>query len=325
MVEGETTVANIAGFQRAVVLGTGQMGPGIAMILAHGGLETILVSRTASGAAAGLQRARDVLAFWRQHELTTDAAVRDTLARLTATSDRSSALHDADLVVESVVEDLALKQQLFQELEQQAPAKALLTTNTSGLRITDVAATMRTPERAYTTHFWNPPHLVPLVEIIIGERSDPAGAQRLRQVLAACGKRPVVGLKDVPGQLGNRLQHALIREALYMLEEGIATAEDIETSLQAGPGLRWPVYGPFEHNDMVGIPLTRAVQASVIPSLARNVEPAALLTQMIVQGTLGVASGQGHYAWTPERAAEVRARRDAFLVERLRASEQAKQ
>lgn len=312
-------MGDTAGFRQAAVLGSGQMGPGITMLLAHGGLETALVSRSAEGAERGLRQAREVLQFWRERDLTDDAAVRATLARLTATSDRVSAVADADLVIESVIEDLPTKQALFVQLERETRPDTLLCTNTSGLRITDIAVEMERPQRAYTTHFWNPPHLVPLVEIIVGERSDLAGAERLRALLRACGKRPVIGLKDVPGQLGNRLQHAVIREALYMLEQGIASAEDIEESLKAGPGIRWPVYGPFEHNDMVSLELTRAVQAAVIPSLAANGVPAQLLSDKIAAGESGVKSGQGHYAWTPERAAEVRRRRDEFLVERLRA------
>jgi 3-hydroxybutyryl-CoA dehydrogenase len=315
-------VSDVAGFQRAAVLGTGQMGPGIAMLLAHGGLETVLVSRTAGGAEQGLRQARDLLQFWRERDLTTEADRQATLGRLTATSARAVAVRDADLVIESVLEDLGLKQELFRALEREVHDATLLCTNTSGLRITDIAAGMQRPERAYTTHFWNPPHLVQLVEIIVGERSDLAGAERLRTLLRACGKRPVIGLKDVPGQLGNRLQHAVIREALYMLEQGIASAEDIEESLKAGPASRWPVYGPFEHNDMVGLELTRAVQTAVIPSLAANDRPAALLDEKIAAGDVGVKSGQGHYAWTPERAAAVRRRRDEFLVERLRADRQ---
>lgn len=315
-------MTELAGFRRAAVLGTGQMGPGIAMVLAHGGLETVLVSRSAVAAEAGLRQARAMLQFWRERDLTGDAEVRATLGRLTATSTRGAAVQDADLVIESVLEDLTIKQTLFAELERETRPDTLLCTNTSGLRISDIAVTMQRPERAYTTHFWNPPHLVQLVEIIVGERSDPAGAERLRSLLRTCGKRPVVGLKDVPGQLGNRLQHAVIREALFMLEQGIASAEDIEESLKAGPASRWPVYGPFEHNDMVGLELTRAVQAAVIPSLAANVTPAALLSEKIAAGELGVKSGQGHYAWTAERAAAVRQRRDEFLVERLRAARQ---
>lgn len=310
----------MAGFRRGAVLGTGQMGPGIAMLLAHGGLETVLVSRSAVGAEMGLHQARELLQFWRERELTGDAEVQATLGRLTASSARAASVQDADIVVESVLEDLATKQVLFRELEGAVRPDTFICTNTSGLRITDIAAGMERPQRAYTTHFWNPPHLVPLVEIIVGERSDPAGAERLRCLLLACGKRPVVGLKDVPGQLANRLQHAVIREALFMLEEGVASAEDIEESLKAGPASRWPVYGPFEHNDMVGLELTRAVQAAVIPSLAANVTPAALLSEKIAAGELGVKSGQGHYAWTAERAAAVRRRRDEFLVEGLRAA-----
>lgn len=289
------------------------------MLLAHGGLETALVSRSASGAEAGLAKARGLLAFWREHGICDEAAEGATLGRLTATSDRASAVGDADLAIESVVEDLAVKRALFAQLESEVRDDAILTSNTSGLRISDIAAAMRRPERAYTTHFWNPPHLVPLVEIILGERSDPAGAERLRALLRACGKRPVVGLKDVPGQLGNRLQHAVLREAMHMLEQGIASAEDIEASLSAGPGLRWPVYGIFEHHDFVGLDLARAVQASVLPSLAANSSPAALFDTKIAAGELGVKTGRGLYEWTPERVEAVRRRRDEFLVERLRA------
>lgn len=313
-------MVEVAGFRRAAVLGTGQMGPGIAMLLAHGGMEVVLVSRTAAGAEAGLRQARELLQFWRERDLTSDDEVQATLASLTASSARAASVREADIVIESVVEELTTKQALFAALEDEVRPDTLLCTNTSGLRITDIAAGMQRPQRAYTTHFWNPPHLVPLVEIIVGERSDPAGAERLRSLLLACGKRPVVGLKDVPGQLANRLQHAVIREALYMLEAGVASAEDIEESLKAGPASRWPVYGPFEHNDMVGLELTRAVQAAVIPSLAANVAPAALLDAKIAAGELGVKSGQGHYAWTPERATAVRRRRDEFLVEQLRAA-----
>src|SRR6185312_4422613 len=236
---------------------------------------------------------RDLLQFWRERDLTTEASARATLGRLTATSARASAVRDADLAIESVLEDLGLKQELFRALEHEVHPETLLCTNTSGLRITEIAAGMQRPERAYTTHFWNPPHLVPLVEIIIGERSDPAGAERLRALLLACGKRPVVGLKDVPGQIANRLQHAVLRESLSMLEQGVASAEDIEESLKAGPGLRWPVYGIFEHHDMVGLELARAVQASVLPSLARNTEPAQILSDKIAAGDLGVKSGRG--------------------------------
>ncbi|MCL4545791.1 MAG: 3-hydroxyacyl-CoA dehydrogenase NAD-binding domain-containing protein, partial [Chloroflexi bacterium] len=231
-----------------------------------------------------------------------------------------AAIRPADLVVESIVEDLAVKQQLFTELEMLAGPAAVLCSNTSGLRISDIARRMHRPQRAFTTHFWNPPHLVPLVEIVLGEQSDAVLAQKVRELLQRCEKRPVIVRKDVPGQLGNRLQHALIREALFMLEDGIASAEDIEEALKAGPGLRWPVYGPFEHSDLVGLDLTRAVQASVLPALARNTDPAQLLGRLLEQGKSGARSGEGIYSWRPGDVARVVARRDAFLVEQLRRS-----
>ncbi len=213
----------------------------------------------------------------------------------------------ADLVIESIVEHLLTKQEFFRTLDDLCPPHVILATNTSGLRITEIAALMQHPERAVTTHFWNPGHLMPLVEVIQGERTSEETVQRAYRFLLRCGKRPVIGRKDLPGQICNRLQQALIREAIYMVQEGIASADDVEEALKAGAGLRWPVYGPFEHADVVGTKLSLAVQAAVLPSLCNLTEPAPLLQEMLDAGRLGIRSGQGFHDWTAHRRGRVAA------------------
>src|SRR5204863_671572 len=165
----------------------------------------------------------------------------------------------ADLVVESAPENMEFKQNLFAHLDSIAKPNAVLTSNTSGLSITAIAARCTRPERVLTTHFWNPPHLMPLVEIVKGEKTSEAVAEAVRGLLAACGKTPVVVKKDRPGQLGNRLQMALMREAAYIVGEGIADADDVDTVVKNGFGLRMPAYGTLEHMDVTGLDLGLAV------------------------------------------------------------------
>ncbi|MCL4541366.1 MAG: 3-hydroxyacyl-CoA dehydrogenase NAD-binding domain-containing protein [Chloroflexi bacterium] len=310
-------------FQRAAVLGTGAMGPGTALSLARGGLDTVLISRSPEGAERGLIRLRQLVEFLVGEKIFSPDQANETLSHLCTTSDRKMGLAHADIVIESIVEDLGTKRDLFVALEEDVREDTLLCSNTSGLRISEIAGKMSHPERAFTTHFWNPPHLVPLVEIVVGDRSHRDEAERLRVLLRRCGKRPVVVLKDVPGQLGNRLQHALIREALSMLEQGIASAADIEEALKAGPGLRWPVYGPFEHSDIVGLDLTLAVQSTVLPSLARNTEPSPLLRDKLAAGKKGVSTGEGIYRWTEADVQRVVTRRDRHLVRMLQQDQDA--
>jgi 3-hydroxybutyryl-CoA dehydrogenase len=169
-----------------------------------------------------------------------------------------------------------------------------------------------------TTHFWNPGHLMPLVEVIQGEHTSEETVQRAYRFVQRCGKRPVIGRKDMPGQICNRLQQALIREAIYMVQEGIASPEDVETALKTGAGLRWPVYGPFEHADVVGTKLSLAVQAAVLPSLCNSTEPAQLLKDLLDAGHEGVRSGKGFHDWSVRSAGELIRTRDQWLVERMR-------
>jgi 3-hydroxybutyryl-CoA dehydrogenase len=306
------------GFQNAAVIGTGMMGPGIALTLALGGLRTTILSRSGENAARGLEKARAQARLLADHDLVDRARSERAAELLRASIDFDETVAGANLVIESGPEDMAFKQALFVRLDAVSGSEALLASNTSGLSITAVAERCSRPERVLTAHFWNPPHLMPLVEIVMGVATSEASAEALRAVLAECGKTPVTLRKDRPGQLGNRLQMALLREAAHIIAEGIAGAEDIDSVLRNGLGLRMPGYGLLEHMDVVGLNLGLAVLEYVARDLYSEPRAPEYIREMVRRGELGAPTGKGFYDWSVKNADEVRARRDAFLIEVLR-------
>src|SRR5882762_9858612 len=240
-------------FQTAAVIGTGMMGPGIAGTLALGGVRATILSRTEEGAAKGLDMARRQICLLELNGLAERAQAAHALDLVDASSAFDATIARVDLVVESAPENMEFKQNVFAHMDSISKPDAVLTSNTSGLSITAIASLCRRPERVLTTHFWNPPHLMPLVEIVKGEKTSADVALAIRDLLQHCGKVPVIVKKDRPGQLGNRLQMALVREAVNIVAEGIADVEDVDLAAKSGFGLRLPVYGIFEHQDLVGL------------------------------------------------------------------------
>ena len=304
-------------FRRVAVAGTGMMGPGIAAIFALAGREVVLVSRSREKAEAGVKTALGLIDFLARAELADPKAAGAAAGLIRPSTNPVEAAAGADLFVESIPEDLATKQEYFARLDE-ASADAVLCSNTSGISITRIAERCRRPQRVMTTHFWNPPHLMPLVEVVLGEKTDPTVGQRVLRLLESCGKTPVLVRKDRPGQLGNRIQHAMIRECMNIVAEGIATAEDVDLAVKAGVGLRTPVYGVFEHADMVGLDLVKSVQDYVVPDLSTVRGASAIHNEKVATGNLGASTGNGFLRWPPGEAEKVRARRDAFLMEFLR-------
>jgi len=169
-----------------------------------------------------------------------------------------------------------------------------------------------------TTHFWNPPHLMPLVEIVLGEKTAPQVGQSMRELLTGCGKIPVIVKKDRPGQLGNRLQMALVREAAFIVGEGIADAEDVDLVAKNGFGLRMPAYGIFEHQDAVGLDMALGILDYIAKDLYNEPRAPLFYRAKVAQGNLGAKTGNGFYDWSKKSIEEVKARRDRFLIEVLR-------
>jgi 3-hydroxybutyryl-CoA dehydrogenase len=309
-------------FRTAAVIGTGMMGPGIAGTLALGGVPTTILSRTGEGASKGVDAARAQLRVLAENGLAEFTEVRDAFERLDGSSAFERTVNRVDLVIESIPENMDVKQKLFARLDAAADKSAILASNTSGLSITAIASRCRRPERVLTTHFWNPPHLMPLVEIVQGEKTSPAVVESIRGLLADCGKVPVVVKRDRPGQLGNRLQMALVREAAYIVEEGIADVEDVDLVVKNGFGLRMPVYGVFEHQDAVGLDMGLSIVDYVAQDLYNLPKAPNFYRAKVAHGDLGAKTGKGFYDWSKKSIEEVKALRDQFVIDVLRARKQ---
>jgi 3-hydroxybutyryl-CoA dehydrogenase len=290
---------------RIAVIGAGLMGHGIAQVFAVAG-HAVQVFDTAPQALATLrERIERNLADLGQD---TSAA-----ARVLPVDDLGECATGADVVFEAGPEDLVFKRKLFLQLELMAPRHALLASNTSVIPITQIMSELRTPQRALGTHWWNPPYLVPLVEVIKTPHTDAACAQEMFELLASAGKTPAMVEKDVPGFIGNRLQHALWREAIALVADGVCDAETVDTVVKASFGRRLPVIGPLENADLVGLDLTRAIHRTVIPAIDRSADASPHLDRLISEGRLGMKTGEGFRRWTPEQQAELRARVLAHL------------
>jgi 3-hydroxybutyryl-CoA dehydrogenase len=300
------------------VLGTGMMGPGIAVGRAQAGHTVALYGRSPASLERGFTNVNDMLGLLTEGDVISVQEAEQARSCIRGTTDLRDAAVPADVVCESIVEDLEVKQRIFEELELLVGEDTVLATNTSGLPITRIAANLRLPERALTVHFWNPPHLMPLVELVKGERTTDRYVRRMQTILREAGWSPVVLARDVPGQLGNRLQHAVYREAFHIIQEGIASAEDVDIAIKNGPGLRWPVYGLMEHADMVGLDMMDAIGSYLFADLAADRTTPPVVRERVANGNLGVKSGRGFFEWTDERAGAVRAVRDQFLLDRLK-------
>lgn len=306
-------------FETAAVIGTGMMGPGIALTLALGGVRATILSRSEDGAKRGLETARAQVKLLADNGLVQKEAADRALTLLDSSTDFDANVARVDLVIESAPENMEFKQNLFTHMDAIAQPRAVLASNTSGLSITAIASRCTRPERVLTTHFWNPPHLMPLVEIVRGEKTSDDVTASVKELLARCGKTPVVVKKDRPGQLGNRLQMALVREAVNIVAEGIADVEDVDLAAKTGFGLRLPVYGIFEHQDMVGLDMGLGIVDYVSKDLYNEPGAPPLMRAKVAAGDLGVKTGKGFYDWSKKDAASVRARRDKFVLEFLRA------
>ena len=282
------------------VIGAGLMGHGIAQVFARAG-HTVRVFDPDIQALATLRA--------RIGKNLKDLGQDDgAVSRVFPVEDLGASVIDADVVFEAGPENLGFKQKLFAQLAVLAPATALLASNTSVIPITDIMRDVRTGHRAMGTHWWNPPYLVPLVEVIKTPYTDTRLAQDMFDLLGNVGKTPAMVEKDVPGFIGNRLQHALWREAISLVAHGVCDAQTVDTVVKASFGRRLPVIGPLENADLVGIDLTLAIHETVLPAIDHTPGPSPYLQDLINAGRLGMKSGEGFRAWTPAQQEALRAK-----------------
>ena len=293
------------------VIGGGLMGHGIAYLLAAAGHEVGIFEPSADIRASLPQRLGSI-----RDLLGDDAAM---LARISVHDQLAPAVKDATFVFEAAPEKLPLKQKLFAELESLTAPNTILASNSSAIPTTDIGRNLKHRNRVVGTHFWNPPHLVPLVEVIQNEMTSDAVVARTIEFLAAAGKTPVHVRRDIPGFVGNRLQHALKREAIALVAAGVCDADTIDDVVKNGFGARMPVLGPMEQSDLVGLDLTLDIQNVLMADLDRGTEPTQFLKDKVASGKLGMRSGEGLRKWTPESAEAVRERLRRLLAEQAKA------
>ncbi len=291
------------------VVGAGLMGHGIALTFARAGLTV----RVHDPAPQALQDLPDRVAASMEAVGEARADIETALRRIATCSALAEAVADADLVIEAVPEKLDLKRSVFRDIEAAASGSCILASNTSVLPITEIAAGLTARERTLGTHWWNPPHIVPLVEVVRTEWTSRTAVDATVDVLTRVGKRPVRVEKDVPGFIGNRLQHALWREAIALVENGICDAETVDTVVKESFGRRLAVLGPLENADLVGTDLTLDIHNAVLSDLETRPGPSPYLEDLVRSGRLGMAAGGGFRDWTPETARAVRERLEAYL------------
>ena len=291
---------------QVAIIGGGIMGGDIATVFAAKGWRVHVMSpsqktRNALGArlAAGLKK------------VNADAACANNVAVYVRLED--IAWSAIDLVIEAVTEDLPLKQKLFAQLETLARPDTPITTNTSNFQIGSVTQGLKTASRMAGLHFFMPAHLVPLVEVVSADTTDVAVATKLEKTMNDVGKAPIRVNKDVPGFVGNRLQQALMREAMWMIHDGVVTAEGVDTAVRYGFGFRFVACGPFLQKEMSGWDTNFAVATSLYPQLHNETTPPPFFKAMVERGHIGMKANHGFWPWTDESVAQEKARIEKAL------------
>ena len=299
---------------QVVVLGAGTMGAGIAQCLADHGRDVTLTDVDPQALQRALERIATSRLRLEHAGLQTAAASLEGDQRLNTSTDLARSLAGADLVIEAVPENIELKCEVFAELDRLAPAHTALVSNTSGLSITTLAQATRRPEQVAGFHWWNPAELVPLVEVISGEQTDPQLIEQLLELAVELGKQPIHVRRDVPGFVGNRLQFAVFREALHLVEQGVVSPEDLDRAMTGGPGFRWGFLGPLQAADFGGLDVFHSISSYLWKDLSDASTPPAALSDRLDTGQLGTKTGGGFYEYSAKSLTELTDRRDRFLL-----------
>jgi 3-hydroxyacyl-CoA dehydrogenase len=305
----------VAELARAAVIGTGTMGPGMGAVLARAGLETALYDVSAEAlerARAGVALARDVLDRL-------EAPHRDG-GGIRYENDLAAALEGADVVIEAVPENLELKKQVFADLERHVAREAILASNTSGIPITEIANACEQPERVVGMHWSNPPHLIPMIEVIPGERTDGSVVDATSELVRSFGYHPVVE-REVPGFVENRILYAILRECLDLVDRGIIDFEGLDLNVRWGIGYKLAVIGPMELLDMAGLDIYESVASYLNKDLSTAKDVSQTIRDRTAKGQLGMKTSGGIYQYTPEEIDAKRKERAAKLVAVRRALE----
>ncbi|CDQ18999.1 3-hydroxybutyryl-CoA dehydrogenase [Halobacillus karajensis] len=300
------------------VIGCGTMGHSIALNAAWAGYDVKLYGLNEDVLNQGWNDMMDKADVLIKHHMINSHELEKIKSRVITTVSIEHAVEQATFVIEAIPEDINLKKNLFKELDQLCNTSVVLASNTSGLSPTEIASDMSHPERAIVTHFWNPAHLIPLVEVVPGEQTSGHTIDHSMKLMSQMSKKPIRVNKDVPGFVGNRLQYALFREAQHLLEEGIASKEDVDAAITYSIGRRLPKTGPFMTADMGGLDVFTAISNYLFDDLSKASSSLTTISRLVEEGKLGVKSGEGFYQWDPSFSEKINGERERELIHFLK-------
>ncbi len=303
--------------ENITILGSGLMGYGIAIVFSRAGHHVNLVDVDESNLENAVKHIKDNLQNMSANGIKFADSIDEIISRVKTYTDMESACEKSDFVFECVFEDMKLKQNIFQKLDSICNPDTILCSNTSVMSITEIASLSGKKERILGTHWWNPPYLIPLVEVIRTKDTTDACMKKCYDLLTRVGKKPVFVQKDVPGFVANRMQHALWREAFAIIDEGICDAATVDVCVKNSFGLRLPVLGPVENADMVGLDLTLSVHNYLFKHLNASPDPSDILKQNVSRNNLGFKTGEGFQKWDKDKIEKSRKHLISYLLKSL--------
>lgn len=303
--------------KQVTVVGSGIMGHGITHVCAQAGYQVTMVDIKQEILQFAIEQIKSELETLVRNHVITKEHTEATLRRINCTSILRDAVESTDFVIEAVKEDIDLKKQVFKELDEYCPKHTILATNTSSFRIIELASATNREDKVVGMHWWNPPYLMPLVEIIKGAKTSQETVELATRITTNLGKKPVI-CRDSPGFIGVRLQAAVFIEAINLLEQGLASAEDIDTAVKMTLGIRLPVIGPLETVDLGGLDTFLFAYDYLHRKLGDKFQPPDLLRQHVDEGKLGLKTGKGFYEYTTESSEALIKRRDEWILKQLK-------
>jgi len=304
--------------QAIAVLGAGTMGHGIAQVFALAEYNVMLYDVDAAILQNAMTRIDSNLNSFIESDLITKEVKQQALSRIKSTTDLATAVKNVPFVQEAISEDLSLKQQVFDDVEKCCGQDTILASNTSSFTMRDIGNQCQRQVNLIIAHWFNPPYIVPLVEVVKGPKTSLETMERTYALLDKAGKRPVRIMKEIPGFVSNRMQIALIREALSILEQGVASAEDIDTVIKTSFGFRLPTIGVFETADLAGLDIDLTCTEELLPEVESSTELPQIAKKLLAEGKFGAKTGEGFYKWPKEKLEATIKERDKQFLQRLK-------
>lgn len=300
--------------ENITIIGSGTMGHSIALSLAWGGLSAKVYCINNKAAKDAEQEVKKKLKTMTAHQVITDIDEESIFKYIQFTTNLEDALSGTSFIIEAITENLNLKRKLFDDISGYLNEDTVLASNTSGFLPSELSQNYKYPEQFAVAHFWNPSHLIPLVEIVPSVKTSEKTVQRIKILLEKINKKPIVLKKEITGFIGNRLQYAMFREAQYLLDNGYADKEDIDASVTHSIGRRYPVTGPLMTADMGGLDVFSAISDYLFKELSSQEQSGETISNLVNQGKFGIKNGEGFYEWNQEFSERVNRERDRVLL-----------